>query len=233
MAKKKGIIWKILLFVMLDVLFFASLAPLFKDSSHSPTDKKNKTINERLETTSGEFVLNVNGVNDLILSEEGNTTLGTNGTSSITIDGGSGATIVLTGVGRGTVIGNTGRLIFKNITFRDERTLDVSAWWSYVWFDGNVMFENCKFLHSIYLDTNAFTYFENCEFYSTRKDCYSVWVSGLYAAFENCTFSGYRGLKIHEFIGETGNRDRRIFRRTLCNAYNGYEQYVYKMLSVG
>ena len=81
MAKKKGIISKILLFVLLDVLFFAAIFPLFKDESPK---RKSKTINELAASATGEYVLNISGWNEMEYPQGGIESFGTqkNGTDN-------------------------------------------------------------------------------------------------------------------------------------------------------
>ena len=198
MAKKKGIVAKILLFVLLDVLFFAAFLPLFKDESPK---RKSKSINELAASATGEYVLNISGWNEMVYPQSGIESFGTQKTERITINGNKGAVIIATGEGRGTVKATSGELVFKNITFKDERSENKNAWWDYIWFGERVTFENCTFFQSVYLESNAVATFKNCEFNSPKHDFYGAWVADGSAEFVGCTFLGYRGIKIHEFEG--------------------------------
>lgn len=126
-------------------------------------------------------------------------------TETLTFDGGeNGATFTATGKGVGSIANRTanGKLIFKNVTFIDESISYAEGSWEYGYleFAGDVEFYDCKFENAIMMETTN-AKFVNCTFNSNNANEYDVWVSDGNATFIECTFLGYRGLKIHEAYG--------------------------------
>lgn len=113
---------------------------------------------------------------------------------------GNGHTLTATGSGVGPIrMANGGTLVFKNITIKDESVSYAENNWEYGYleFSGNLAFENVTCVNAIQLD-DANATFKNCSFNSNADNEYAVWVCGNSASFSGCTFSGARGLKIHE-----------------------------------
>ncbi|MBQ8686110.1 MAG: right-handed parallel beta-helix repeat-containing protein [Clostridia bacterium] len=204
MTKKSNRIGYIVICLLLTlaIAFLGSYAvTLWKETYGEPSTPEtpvvdDRPLNERLETVTGAYTLTVSGANELIVSDDGATQLGVDG-AEIVVDGGAdGATVRATGDGAGAIQAE-GSLTFKNITFKDETPKGVLEP-NYLAFDGVLRFENCVFEDSISLKTNTNASFVDCRFISSISRCYSVWVTSGSAYFTNCTFTGYRGLKIHE-----------------------------------
>lgn len=159
------------------------------------------TLNARLEGASGEYELEIEGEIELVSAGE-KTLLGGENVKEIVIDGWNEATIRAIGTGSSIVKArNNATLIFRNLTIVNALDAVGGAWWDYLWFGGGVRFENCDIQGAIYLTGNARAEFENCTFNSGQANRYAAWVADGNASFYGCTFTGYRGLKIHEFEG--------------------------------
>lgn len=184
------------------------------DSSEDPSDSSGElpepppedpvadTLNARLANATGEVTLEL--TEDIELTTAGiETVLGGANVEKIVIDGGNVSTITATGVAKSAVkAANNAELVFKNLTIEDETAENgESAWKTYLYFGGDVTFENCTFGESVYLSESTFAYFSKCTFTSATAR-YGAWVGNGSAIFENCTFTGCRGLKIHEFTEE-------------------------------
>lgn len=130
--------------------------------------------------------------------------LGENGGAVELYGAGDGATLRAIGNGNGAIQASEGgQLIVKDLTIEDKRTnAYTNAYSNYLRFGGKVRFENCTFKDVIYVKDNAEAEFVNCSFNSPKSKYYAVWVGDGSASFEGCTFTGYRGLKIHEFEDE-------------------------------
>ncbi len=197
--------------VLLSICCFGTVAALFrgagseKPGGQSPEPEQPpievKTLNEDCESASGAFTLKLSGEKELKVSpEEATTYLGGENSEDITITGG---TINITG-GEVSVIeaANAGTLTFKNVTIKDTTANDQRVLYcNYIRFGGKLRFENCT-LDSIYLKNDAQAEFINCTFISSASQWYSAWVADGSAQFENCTFKGYRAIKINEFAKE-------------------------------
>ncbi len=122
----------------------------------------------------------------------------------VVFDGGeNGATLTATGDGVGPIrAANGATLIFKNMTIVDEsESYDESSWeFGYLEFDGKLKFENVIFMDPIQLEDGAKAEFVNCTF-TGQESMYGAWVCGGTVTFTECTFTEYRGLKVHEDYG--------------------------------
>lgn len=122
-----------------------------------------------------------------------------------TVDGGEGfgKTLTVLGDGGGVVQSNGGILVLKNLTIQNNTHGFGSNYYRdhYAEFGGKVRFENCVIACSIQLRNDAEAEFIDCEIQSTATDMYGVWVADGSAKFDGCTFTGYRGLKVHEIGG--------------------------------
>ncbi len=130
------------------------------------------------------------------------TVVGSETLQQLVVDGGeSKQTLRATGSGLGAIkAGGSGTLVFRNLKVEDY-SIDASDFGrrgGYLEWGGNVRFENCEFNCSLYLTENANVTFENCVFSAEESQMYSVWVDDGSAAFTNCSFTGYRAIKIHE-----------------------------------
>ena len=114
----------------------------------------------------------------------------------------AGATFTAIGKGIGPVGIDNGTVIFKNLKIVDESvSYNENAWeFGYLEFRGNTVFENCNIVNAIMMEGDSAT-FRNCSFNSNADNQYAVWVSNGVVSFESCTFTGARGLKVHEDYG--------------------------------
>lgn len=198
---KKKSVFKTIVAVLVSLFCLSAIIVLFRGNPQTDELPRTevKTINEALTNASGTFRLKLSGESELKVSEEETfINLGSKTTESITIEGG---TINVTGGEFGVIqAANGGRLIFKNVTIQDKTANDHSMeYCNYMHFGGKLRFEDCT-IDSIYLMTDADAEFVNCTFVSSHSRWYSVWIGDGSARIENCTFTGYRGLKINEFI---------------------------------
>lgn len=165
----------------------------------SDTEEIGTFLNARLQNATGAVSITIDGDNTLAMAESGDTLLGTETVDSITIIGNDGATIRATGEGAGKIQANgNGTLTIKNVTIIDETPHTGKYYWDYLSFGGKLVFENCEFKQSIKLLGESAT-FKNCAFHSPWTKYYSVWVGNGATSFENCLFTGYRALKLHEY----------------------------------
>lgn len=172
-------------------------------STSSSNEDADSTLNEVLENATGTCQLTIQN----LTLETGYglyTSLGSSTLEEATIDGlakdgSTEAEITATGGGQSAIRGKNGaKLHFKNIVFYDKSVQYNNRMFDYLEFGGVFRFENCDFKCPIFLKEGSNVEFVNCTFLSTESDRYAVWVGDGVVSFENCTFSGYRGLKIHE-----------------------------------
>ena len=126
-----------------------------------------------------------------------------NSLTYITLKGvGENATFTAIGKGVGPVGIDGGTVIFKDLKIVDESvSYNESSWeFGYLEFRGNTVFENCDVVNAIMMEGDS-AKFVDCTFNSHDDNQYAVWVSNGVASFENCTFTGARGLKVHEDYG--------------------------------
>ena len=123
--------------------------------------------------------------------------------TNITLKGiGTDATFTAIGSGVGEVGIDGGTVIFKDLKIVDESVSYAESSWEYGYleFRGNTVFENCDVVNAIMMEGDS-AKFVDCSFNSYDDNQYAVWVINGSASFENCTFTGARGLKIHEDYG--------------------------------
>ena len=139
-------------------------------------------------------------------------------TSQLTLVGADeNAVFKATGVGVGAIRLAGGAdnqiLTFKNLKVVDESCYTYEngehAWeFTYLEFAGNIVFENVAFDDGVLFKGDTVTC-KNCSFSGHNNDSsaldnvtmYGAWVANGTATFEQCTFSGTRGLKTHEKYG--------------------------------
>ena len=130
------------------------------------------------------------------------TILGVKNAGELTIDGVNGATLTATGQGVGSIQGAEGTtLVFKNLTIRDTSNSAGSTEDrrdGYLEFGGKLRFENCTFACAAYLCDDADAEFVDCSFDSGAENMYAMWISDGSASFTNCTFTGWRAIKLYE-----------------------------------
>ena len=132
----------------------------------------------------------------------GSTPFGTEATY-ITLQGvGENSTFTAIGQGVGGVGIDNGTVMFKDLTIVDESVSYAEGSWEYGYleFRGNTVFENCDIVNAIMMEGQSAS-FVDCTLNSHDSNQYAVWVSDGVATFENCTFTGARGLKVHEAYG--------------------------------
>ena len=114
----------------------------------------------------------------------------------------AGATFTATGSGVGAIGIDNGTVTFKDLIIADKSESYAENSWEfgYLEFRGNTVFENCDIVNAIMMEGESAT-FKNCSFNSYKDSEYAVWVSEGNASFENCYFTGARGIKIHEAYG--------------------------------
>lgn len=112
------------------------------------------------------------------------------------------ATFTTIGSGVGPVGIDNGTVIFNNLKIADESVSYAEGSWEfgYLEFRGNTIFENCDVVNAIMME-GVSAKFIDCSFNSNADNEYAVWVSNGDASFENCYFTGARGIKIHEAYG--------------------------------
>ncbi len=171
---------------------------------NAPTDlTAYSNLNDALKYVSGTRAVKISDVT-LTTSYANSTMLGALGLDEVVIDGldedgNTKAKITAIGAGHSIVRGkDDATLHFKNVEFYDETDEQTERLYAYLEFGGKLRFENCDFKHHIFLKDGTDAEFINCTFKSGEADRYGVWVADGKASFENCTFTGYRGLKIHE-----------------------------------
>lgn len=121
--------------------------------------------------------------------------------SVIVIDG-NGYTITATGSGVTPLGDQTAPMTLKNVKIVDNSVSYNEGAWELTYLEmggSSLTCENVTFADEIQTGTNAI--FTNCSFESNEEKVYAVWVEGGSATFTNCTFTGYRGLKMHEDYG--------------------------------
>lgn len=131
-------------------------------------------------------------------------------TETLTING-NGYKLIATGNGVGPIrLANGGKLILNDLTVVDQsESYNEGAWeLGYLEFAGELEFNNCEFKNAVMMcgatpnnNTGANATFNGCKFNSGDANQYDVWVSGDNAYFNECTFEGYRGIKVHEAYG--------------------------------
>ena len=132
-----------------------------------------------------------------------NVASGAEKTSYITLVGlTEDATFTAIGSGVGAIGIDNGTVIFKDLKIVDESVSYTENSWEYGYleFRGNTVFENCDIVNAIMMEGTSAT-FKNCTFNSHKDSEYAVWVSDGEASFEDCYFTGTRGIKIHEAYG--------------------------------
>lgn len=157
-----------------------------------------KTVNEWLAGETESLTIKMQSDLRLDMSSTGATVIGKDG-QSITIDG-AGKTLTVAGAVKGVIkASEENELVLKNLTVNDETTGGVYS--DYLGFGGKIRFENCTFTKGIYLKNDIRAEFTDCLFNVTDEQRYAVWVVDGSASFDDCTFTGTRALKIHEFAG--------------------------------
>ena len=126
--------------------------------------------------------------NSKALNMKGKIFLGANDAASITFAGYGSANPIVDAT-------------FRNITIKDSTVGDNEASWEHGYLEfKNLTAVNVTFANSIMMEGD-FATFKNCSFNSNKDGEYAVWVANGDATFEGCTFTGPRGVKVHEAYG--------------------------------
>ena len=126
--------------------------------------------------------------NSKALNMKGKTFLGANDAASITFAGYGSANPIVDAT-------------FRNITIKDSTVGDNEASWEHGYLEfKNLTAVNVTFANSIMMEGD-FATFKNCSFNSNKDGEYAIWVANGDATFEGCTFTGPRGVKVHEAYG--------------------------------
>ena len=126
--------------------------------------------------------------NSKALNMKGKTFLGANDVASITFAGYGSANPIVNAT-------------FKDITIKDITKGDNESSWEHGYLEfKNLTAVNVTFANSIMMEGD-FATFKNCSFKSNKDGEYAVWVANGDATFEGCTFTGPRGVKVHEAYG--------------------------------
>ena len=126
--------------------------------------------------------------NSKALLMKGKTFLGANDAASITFAGYGSANPIVNAT-------------FKDITIKDITKGDNESSWEHGYLEfKNLTAVNVTFANSIMMEGD-FATFKNCSFNSNKDGEYAVWVANGDATFEGCTFTGPRGVKVHEAYG--------------------------------
>lgn len=137
-------------------------------------------------------------------AEHGSTPFVPEESEAIVTINGNDYTITATGAGVGPIRAANGTLLtFNNVNFVDESVSYAEDSWefTYLEFAGKFKFTDCDFKDEISVDSEA-AEFVGCTFESNEENVYAVWVSNGSVSFtENCYFTGYRGIKMHEAYG--------------------------------
>lgn len=197
---KKYLLWLLALTACAGFIACGGDSGSSSESSSSDEPEDTRTLEEMLTEATGEYTLQLTETRELTQQAFG-VHLGSDSVKKITVDGGEdGAEIVITGSGDYGCIcaNNSGELVFKNITFSDT-TYTKSGWntWATEW-GGKLTFENCTFQSEVLLKEDAEASFTNCSFTSTDTKKYALWMLDGSAKLNNCIFTGYRGIKVHE-----------------------------------
>lgn len=130
--------------------------------------------------------------NSKALNMKGKTFLGANDVASITFAGYGSANPIVNAT-------------FKDITIKDITKGDNESSWEHGYLEfKNLTAVNVTFANSIMMEGD-FATFKNCSFNSNKDGEYAVWVANGDATFEGCTFTGPRGVKVHEaYSSEVG-----------------------------
>lgn len=130
--------------------------------------------------------------NSKALNMKGKTFLGANDAASITFAGYGSANPIVNAT-------------FKDITIKDITKGDNESSWEHGYLEfKNLTAVNVTFANSIMMEGD-FATFKNCSFNSNKDGEYAVWVANGDATFEGCTFTGPRGVKVHEaYSSEVG-----------------------------
>ena len=118
----------------------------------------------------------------------------------VTING-NGHTLTFTGAGVGEFGVKDGLLVLNDLNIVDNSVSYNEGAWELTYLEmASVKATNVNFMDEITLEGEV-AEFKDCTFLSNEENVYAAWISSGSVAFENCYFTGYRGLKMHEAYG--------------------------------
>jgi len=118
----------------------------------------------------------------------------------VTING-NGHTLTFTGAGVGEFGVKDGLLVLNDLNIVDNSVSYNEGAWELTYLEmASVKATNVNFKDEITLEGEV-AEFKDCTFLSNEENVYAAWISSGSVAFENCYFTGYRGLKMHEDYG--------------------------------
>ncbi len=118
----------------------------------------------------------------------------------VTING-NGHTLTFTGAGVGEFGVKDGLLVLNDLNIVDNSVSYNEGAWELTYLEmASIKATNVNFKDEITLEGEV-AEFKDCTFLSNEENVYAAWISSGSVAFENCYFTGYRGLKMHEDYG--------------------------------
>ena len=118
----------------------------------------------------------------------------------VTING-NGHTLTFTGAGVGEFGVKDGLLVLNDLNIVDNSVSYNEGAWELTYLEmASIKATNVNFKDEITLEGEV-AEFKDCTFLSNEENVYAAWISNGSVAFENCYFTGYRGLKMHEAYG--------------------------------
>lgn len=167
-----------------------------------------KDLATKLEQAMGVALVDLDeGDNFITLASDKDTLLGRVGIEELILDGHNNSRLIITGTNsKNFGCNDGGLLVVKNATVTNQISKSALLLsYTALPLAGRVRFENCHFDKSIYLKATTEAEFINCSFFSevSSSKIYPVWADNGNMKFINCTFTGARGIKIHESVGTT------------------------------
>lgn len=157
-----------------------------------------------------------NGVSEIWLTGDAEITADKVLTRDLTIHG-NGYTLTVNGYAWKD---NTGILTLDNVTVVDTESYDERGGWEYTNLEINkVNATNCTFKNGLMISGNSA--FTTCSFTESNSNQYAVWVSGGNVDFNNCTFQGARGLKVHNQYHDYQNGYKGTIKVEDCKFFIG------------
>ena len=178
-----------------------SLGEVEKESSSNKQEQV-QTLNEMLKEKSGSFYWEEKDALELETSTNTDTILGNADVGDMHIKGlEDSATLKITGGGFGVIRAfGDGLLKIENFLIKNFTPLSIfdGTGNGYLSFGGRIQFINCRFETPVFIEDDANIECIDCSFKNEISNMYTVWVADGTASFVNCSFTGQRGIKIHE-----------------------------------
>ena len=206
MSMKKIIVYFLTVVCSITCVCFAACKDEKSSSSSDSQESQELVVNDYFANNQEETDIEVQEIAYIRLNKnEQGVTIGDFHRDEIVIKGtAQNAQSVLTVKGNGLPLINAGAgctLVFKNLKIVNQGYLpdSTAVRTGYLGFGGDVRFENCTFEGAYaYAVEDSQIEFTDCVFISKRSSMYALWVAGGEVALNDCTFTGFRGVKIHE-----------------------------------